>query len=677
MDDIRGAVVGGPGGHALLGPRGVRLAWIACLFVLVLLYAQDYANLARHEDFFNQQGRPLLHEYDSYYHLRFAREILKGVYSRKESLRESERPALPPLLPLATAAGEAATGQSIETVAFLLPPLLATSLLAVFWLCGRLLGSPWLGVLAAAASSSALYLYSRSCLGFFDTDCLNPVFMLFSPQLLYLFTMRRSRGGFFWLGGFAAVMGLFYWWWPQGATVAFGLSLLAYALSFPVPSPAWERWFKLGLLVVILAAGVLLGLEFFGLVHTGIDAFQTIVAHVRLILSGDQTKAVGGSIQELAPQLPSSVFLDLATFPGALLPAEIGLVALIAIRRRFALFLLPMLVFASTSVFSQRFMIFTPPLYGLGYGYFFVLVAERVAWVRERPWAKVALLAVLAVLLVPSFARNWSWHSEPPITARELPLALAVREGTSPKATVWAWWDYGYFLQYFAERRTVADGGLASDASVRALAAPLATSDPVLAARWMRFVAGRGMGAFEALAAQNGGPGKAGKILASSLAGTGASEYLKPTPEVCLYLNRNTIDLAYWWYTFGTETLHGPGQVPMELVDRQPLDAFAVDYAAGLFTRRVDKAELKVAEVVDVRRAGVARYPGDPAARAVAVVYRDEGLVYFVARELLDTLAFRLLYAPLGEAVPGYTALYRDPVAGGVWQVEPESPPGS
>ncbi len=653
------------------------VAWAALVLLLLAVQVQDWRYIDRHVEFMAGQSQPLLHEYDGYYHLRLARDLAEGNYLDQDSLRNTQRPEPPPPLPLLAALLNTTFGVNLDLAAFVLPPLLAGSLLVLLWLCGRLLGSPWLGVLAAAASSSALYLYSRTCLGFFDTDCLNPVFMLLAPITLYLLTLRRSPWGLAWLAGFAAAMGLFFWWWPQGATVAFGLSLLAYALSFPVPSPAWERWAKLLLLVAILAAGVLLGLEFFGLINTRIEAFQIIVAHVRLILAGDQATAVGGSIQELSSQLPSSVFLDLAAFPGALVPAELGLVALIVIRRRFALFLLPMLVFASASVFSQRFMIFTPPLYGLGYGYFFVLVGERLAWVRERPWAKAALLAVLAIMLAPSFARNWSWHSEPPITARELPLAQAVGAETSPKTTIWAWWDYGYFLQYFSKRRTVADGGLTTDASVRALAVPLATSDLVLAARWMRFVAGRGMTTFESLAAQNGGPDKAGKILASSLADAGASEYLKPTPEVCLYLNRNTIDLAYWWYSFGVEALRGPGQAPRELVDRQPLDAFGVDYASGTFTRRSDQAGLRVAAVVDVRRAGVARYPGDPGARAAAVVYRDEGLVYFVARELLDTLAFRLLYAPLGETAPGYAPLYRDPVAGGVWRVEPEAAPGS
>lgn len=659
------------------GRNLLPLAWLLLFLLLGATHLGDRQHVASSQQFLAGPGQPLLHEYDGYYYLRHARDVLSGSYGAVDPYRSPGRPTTPPAISLLAVGGALITGALPDMAAFILPPILALALLAVLWLCGRLLGSPWLGILAAGASASALYLYSRTCLGYFDTDCLNPVFMLLAPLMLYLFSLRRGPRGFAWLAVFAAAMGLFFWWWPQGATVAFGLSLLAYALSFPVPSPAWERWFKMVLLAASAIAGVFLVLEFVGKVHTGIDAFQTIVAHVQLILAGGRAVAVGGSIQELAPQLPSSVFLDLAAFPGALLPAEIGLVGLIVIRRRFALFLLPLLVFATASVSSQRFMIFTPPLFGLGYGYFFVLLSERVAWVQQRAWARAALLALLAAMLLPSFARNWAWHSEPPITARELPLAQAVREGTAPGATVWAWWDYGYFLQYFAERRTVADGGLASDASVRALAAPLATADPKLAARWMRFISGRGMESFAAMAAQNGGPDRAGTMLASSLSDPGASEYLRPSPEVCLYLNRNTIDLAYWWYTFGTETLRGPGHVPAELVDRQPLEAFAVDYAAGVFTRRADQAVLNVSQVIDVRPAGLARYPADPAARAAAVVYRDEGLVYFVARELLDTLAFRLLYAPLGQSVPGFSPLYRDPVAGGVWRVEPEGSPGS
>lgn len=661
------------------------LLWCILLSALLAVHVADYRALSRVNEYADPSGNFLLQEIDGYYFLRLAQELGSGEYAGFDNLRLSDRPSPAPPLSLITYLLAALSGTDLAGVAFFLPPILSTAVLALLWFCGRLNHSPWLGLLAAAAASTTHYLYSRTCLGFFDTDCLNPVFMLLAPLCLYLFTLRRGPGGFAWLAAFAAAVGLFFWWWPQGGTVAMGLSLLAYALSFPVPSPRWERVLKFALLAAMTTAIALLGLEFFDRMHTGIPAFETIVAHVRLILAGGETAAVGSSVQELAPQLPSSVFLDLAPFPGAVLLAEVGLVALIVIRRRFALFLLPLFVYAAASVFSQRFMIFTAPLYGLGYGYFYVLATERAPWVRGRPWARAGILAAMALLLVPSYVRNYEWHSSPSLTSREIPLANAVARETSPETVIWAWWDYGYFLQYMTGRRTLCDGGMASEHLVRALAVPLVVGAPEWACRWMRFEAGWPGGLFM-LGEKLGGrdkavafldqvfraPGQA-KVLASAAGLEQDRDWasiLFPNYEVVLYLNRHTIDLAYWWYTFGTDTLRGPGHVPAELVDRRPLAEFEVDYAAGLFTRRLDRAGLRVAEVVDVRRVGVARYPGDPAARAAAVVYRDEGLVYFVARELMDTLAFRLLYAPLGEAAPGFTPLYRDPAAGGVWRAD-------
>lgn len=668
--------------------RLAAAAWVLLALLLGAILAGDWAAVSGNPAYFSGPGQPLLHEFDSYYFLRLARDLREGTYSRRDPLRAQERPAPPPPLSMLLAGGAAVSGASLEMTGAVLPPVLALGLPILLGFCGRLLDNRWFGILAALAACSAFYLYSRTCLGYLDTDCLNPAFLLLTPLFLYQFTLRKGRCGWLWLVGWAVCLALFLWWWPQGASVAAGLSLLSYALSFPVPSSRGERLFKYGLGVALAAGLVLLGLEFLGKVETGIPAFKSIITHVKLILEGnEQVPSVGGSIQELASQLPSSVLEDIAAFPGAVLLAEVGLMALAVIRRRFTLFLLPLVVFASASVFSQRFMIFTAPCYGLGYGYFYVLLTERLAWMRGRSWARFALLALMAGMLWPSYARIFKWHSTPPLNSGEIPLVEAVRSGVPRGATVWAWWDYGYFLQYMGRRPTICDGGLTSEEALRPLAAPFTLSDPDVAARWLRFVSWRGVDGWVTLGQEMGGFQQASAFLARAFAqpdmiGELAAAaglprdrdwpaFLLPADqEVVLYLNRHTIDLAYWWYTFGTDTLRGPGHVPAELVDRRPLAEFEVDYAAGLFTRRLDRAGLRVAEVVDVRRGGVARYPGTPGARAAAVVYRDEGLVYFVARELMDTLAFRLLYAPLGEAAPGFTPLYRDPAAGGVWRAD-------
>ncbi len=667
--------------------RMVAAAWLLLALLMAVILAGDWNALSGNPAYQAAPGKPLLLEYDSYYFLRLAREVQEGSYTRRDPLRAQARPVPPPLLSLLLAGADAVSPASLEMTGAVLPTVLALGLPILLGVCGRMIGNRWLGVLAALACSSTFYLYFRTCLGYLDTDCLNPFFLLLLPLFLYQFTLRTGPRGWLWFAGWGGSLAVFFWWWPQGATVAAGLSLLGYALTFPVRSPGWERFAKYGLLLVLVTGLVVLGLEYVGFLESGIPAFKSIIVHMRLILSGEgQSDMVGKSIQELASERPSSVVMDLAVFPGAVLLAEIGLVALVAIRRRFALFLLPLMVFASASFFSQRFMIFTAPLYGLGYGYFHVLASERVAWARRRPWARVALAVIMAGMLLPSFARNMEWHSTPPITKREIPLVEAVQSRVPAGAVVWAWWDYGYFIQYMDRRPTLCDGGLTSEDAVRPLAVPFAATDPVVAARWLRFVGEYGVDGWLTFAQQAGGEPQGmdllvraftrpedigGLVQAHGLSSQERdwSKYFLPRTEVCLYLNRNTIDLAFWWYEFGMAALHGPGHVPAELVDRQSLGDFEVDYASGRFVRRSDRASLDVAEVVDVRPGGIARYPGNAKATAAAVVYFDERLVYFVARQLLDTVALRLLYAPAGESLPGFSPVYRDPVAGGVWRV--------
>ncbi len=64
---------------------------------------------------------------------------------------------------------------------------------------------------------------------------------------------------------------------------------------------------------------------------------------------------------------------------------------------------------------------------------------------------------------------------------------------TPKDAVIWAWWDNGYALTYFARRATINDGSIHSGERTYFNALPLAFTDFRLSANFMQFYVARGM----------------------------------------------------------------------------------------------------------------------------------------------------------------------------------------
>jgi len=662
----------------------VLAVWLLAALAYAGMHASNWAEIRAHPSYFVSAGRPLLHNLDGYYFLRLARETGEGTYGVEDPLREEPRPWLPPPLSLLDLATAKVSGTTFEQAAFLLPPILGALVFGVLALFGAVLRRPMFAPLAGLATVTASFWHTRTALGFFDTDCLNSVFMLLGPMLIYLFVSRPRRRLVF-LGLGLACLGFFVWWWPQGGLAVAGLTGLAYALSFRLPSSRTEKTAKLLLLAALAGALLLLLLEFAGLATSGLGLYKDILAHLRLISgSGGEAEVVGRSVQELRPMLLSAIFLDLSANPVAVIVAEVGLLAFIALKRGPALFLLPLLVFACASVFSARFLIFAALAYGVGYGAFHTLLTERVRLLRESAWAGPGLALVLVLLLVPSYLSAAHQESVPPLDAGDHALAESLEACSPPGSLAWAWWDYGYFLQEVADRPTLADGGSASDDAVFVLAFPLAAEDGEVAARWMRFFSSHGLWGYSVLSERlkdrqavaaflNNvflNPSQATELAAA----TGFPlerdwrEFLLPQVETYLYLNKDTLNLAYWWLHLGRPEGLKEGEF---IIDRLPLDSLSIENSTGIL-RKPDGGMGQVGRVVDVRQTTARVYPNSSGAPVTAVLMRSEEVAYLAAERLVKTVAFRLLFNLDPALDRSFELVAGSPGKGGVWRVLPE-----
>ncbi len=95
-------------------------------------------------------------------------------------------------------------------------------------------------------------------------------------------------------------------------------------------------------------------------------------------------------------------------------------------------------------------------LAGLAVGFAVRLVKNRKVWIRIPLCAALIIGCCLPTGL--GSARQ-AWNSLPSVTDSMNDAMNWIRETQPADTAIASWWDYGYFMQYKARRRTIADGG--------------------------------------------------------------------------------------------------------------------------------------------------------------------------------------------------------------------------
>ncbi len=191
------------------------------------------------------------------------------------------------------------------------------------------------------------------------------------------------------------------------------------------------------------------------------------------------------SIRE-AQNSPFSDILRVMAGHPALFPVLLAGYVWLALRRPVALVFLPLLLLGLASAkLGMRFSMYGAPAMGAGMIGLGLLTARFI----PRPLPALVLAAAgLCVALVPP---AYVLRRAPPSPALSRPFAetlLELGRATPSSAWIWLWWDFGYAVQYYAERFPVADGARHTEHWLYPLAAVHA-AEPARAAALMRFFA--------------------------------------------------------------------------------------------------------------------------------------------------------------------------------------------
>jgi asparagine N-glycosylation enzyme membrane subunit Stt3 len=551
--------------------------------LLLLLAAMIYLSIQlshlvyfkeNREAFFYDQNTPILTTPDAYYYLRLTSDLLNDRYNIIDEMRPGyERPHPVPLIVSMSALAQRISGISIENIAFYLPPLLASLMVMVYFLWGFAASGFTVTLVASIAGTSSLYWCARTSLGYFDTDCLNPVFLYLILFFVYQFAGIQNRRRFVYLAAALFLCFIFRFWWLSGGHLGLSLIVFTYSTSFFLASSKGERLVKLSLLAMLSLGGLAVLLAYLGVLPGFLNRYLgpemqyfELIGKTNLLFPN-----VGQSISELR----STTWRDFAVkVSGNEMPLALSMVGLFFLFRRkkeVANFLLPGLIFGLASLFSQRFIIFFVPVYAIGIGYFLgeVFLNGKHLQSIHRPVLRWGVwCSTLIILLSPSIYASVSAHPRPVQTASDVQFARDIANASGPQGLIWAWWDSGYFLQYITGRKTIIDGGSQSPQQTFIASYPLACEDSALSKNWIRFFAAHNPCDFDILVSHLGDIPSAVSFLKEALRNPADLEnllgrhklndapfwqqYLFPQSEVYLFLDYATLSKGSWWYYFAT-----------------------------------------------------------------------------------------------------------------------------
>jgi dolichyl-diphosphooligosaccharide--protein glycosyltransferase len=549
-----------------------RVALILVVLLAVWIRMDDLIswNEQPHRAFYN--GQPILINYDGYYYLSLARDLLHQAYEPMDDLRgvpdSQKRPMPPPLISVFAAGIAAISPFSLDWIAAVLPVFLGVLLAVPLYLFSRLYGGPLMAVVTVIMGLCAKYYVYRSSIGWFDTDCLNVTFALLSTYFFLRFGMEVTARRYIYLVTGLMVYILFLLWWDQTRTAVSLITIcpLAMVLVLYYRPQGRERW---------LAAGAgAIGL--IGLLFWHGPQFFLIPFEKAMEALGYITKTQVGDFPNTALSVMEQKRVGLTALAqgstGSLVTFLIGIAGLfwlLQVRKRQAVPLMVLFGLGCFSIFfARRFLIFLNPFLAIGLGF----IAQQL-WNYRSRWSFLRYAAPLGAALVcligaKDSLRNVYWPKVIPPIVEGMQILSDI---SPPDALIWAWWDHGYALRYWSQRATINDGSLHNGPRTVSNAIPLSSVNPQQAANFMYFYAARGwQGIQKVIGLLNSsadgmhlletifraGPEHADSYLVKS--GLTPLEqwrtfFFPPRDrEINLFVDLRVARTAYWWHWFGT-----------------------------------------------------------------------------------------------------------------------------
>ena len=451
----------------------MRIPKVASLILLPVILGlfvrmDDYVYWLRYpQKFFANGTLPVLTSMDGYHYALLSKrfsERWRHTGIRVRELISGAGQGLPKIVALASVLFH----EPPEKIAVWLAPALASILAFPLLLFGYLLESTAVGVFAATAALMAPIYVSRSTVCWLDTDILNLFFPCIMTLSLFLFSKKNLPIKLVSLA--ILLLGKIGWkWWYAHEFLfliwAVGFVLIAF-VDLLHSALIVRRKRQMGIVLSALMSLLVLFYSFSWTMQHG-KFLERLPIKIQSLLSSYERRGSFKVGQGLLPSSPVSelqkpTFLSLSReVCGNVLSFVLALLGLVFILRKniFAFMsLVPFVVLGSICVKGGiRFSMYLVPVAAVGIGYFLLMLIHHIL----LKWQKMTRLVwglIYALLVLGNYPSIIS-QAKPVISPATAEAMMRIGEMTPKNAVILTWWDLGYPIQYYAERRTFTDGG--------------------------------------------------------------------------------------------------------------------------------------------------------------------------------------------------------------------------
>ena len=378
---------------------------------------------------------------------------------------------------------------SFESVILYMPVFLSSLVVIPIILIAKSVKNLDMGFIAALLASITWSYYNRTMVGYYDTDMLNivlPVFLLWSV----IWAIKTNEDKYLL---FTALDILVYrWWYPQSYALEFsffGLILL-YTLIYDR-----KNLYNYKLLAIMMFAMINIdGYIRFSLVLISyymfkVNQVQKYIYHIFVLsvlaffISGGfnpiwsrlQPYVFGNEVDASSKGLKLHFYAVMQTVREAgKIPFEtfanrisghsltfilsvIGY-AWLSYKHRIMLFGLPLIGLGFLAWFGGlRFTIYAVPVLALGIAF---LITESIRYITNKKVIKYFAFTVFTLaILAPNIIHIIDYKVPTVFNQNEVKVLENLGKKTSREDYVVSWWDYGYPIRYYADVKTLVDGG--------------------------------------------------------------------------------------------------------------------------------------------------------------------------------------------------------------------------
>jgi len=449
---------------------------------------------------FHFHGQLMINTNDGYYWAEGARDLLSGTATNPDAKEYFDKfhqfHDLSPVnsaVSLLSAFFAKILPFSFETIILYMPAFLSSLIVIPIILIAKALKNLEMGFIAALLASIAWSYYNRTMTGYYDTDMLNivlPMFLLWS----IIWAIQTNKNIYLIL---TAVDILIYrWWYPQSYSLEFSFfgMILAYALIFDR-----KNLFNYKLLAIMMLAmmngnelmrfGFVL-IAYFIFIQEKYNKYLFYILGVSIvgfILSGGFapilhqlteyifTKSVAVDKNGLglhfftvnqtvreAGHISFETFANRISGHIVIFFLSLGGYIYLLYKKPIMLFSLPLVGLGFLAyVGGLRFTVYAVPVLAFGVAY---LITELAAVMPTKKLKYLSMTAFTLAILYPNYKHIESYRVPTVFNANEVKVLDSLGKIAKRNDYVVAWWDYGYPIRYYADLKTLVDGGKQSGA---------------------------------------------------------------------------------------------------------------------------------------------------------------------------------------------------------------------